>query len=54
VDWRRGQSGVRYVHEFSEAELSDLARETGFRALESFSSDGVDRRSGWYEIWTPG
>lgn len=53
VEWRRGGTGVRYVHEFDERELAGLAQATGFRVEESFLSDGADRHSGLYQIWRP-
>lgn len=51
MDWRRGQRGLRYVHEFSEAELLRLAAECGFVVAETFYSDGADRKSGLYQLW---
>jgi SAM-dependent methyltransferase len=51
LDWRRGGFGLRYVHHFSEKELSNLAAESGFRAVESFYSDGVTGDLGLYQIW---
>jgi tRNA (uracil-5-)-methyltransferase TRM9 len=51
LDWRSGGSGLRYVHHFSEAELADLAQESGFRVLETFYSDGEGGRLGLYQIW---
>ncbi len=53
VDWRGGTAGVRYVHEFRESELTELAAESGFTVVESFLSDGADRRSGLYQTWRP-
>lgn len=51
LDWRAGGSGLRYAHHFSEAELSGLAEETGFRVIESFNSDGENGRLGLYQVW---
>ena len=51
LDWRRGQLGLRYVHEFDEAELFRLAAECGFVVAETFYSDGADQRSGLYQLW---
>jgi SAM-dependent methyltransferase len=51
LDWRGGGHGLRYVHHFSEAELGQLAAETGFRVAQSFLSDGENRRLGLYQIW---
>ena len=51
VDWKRGGAGVRYVHEFTQEELMALAEESAFRVVETFLSDGVDRRSGLYGVW---
>lgn len=53
MDWRRGGTGLRYVHEFSETELDSLAAETGFAVTETFRSDGADAKSGLYGIWRP-
>jgi len=51
LDWRSGGNGLRYVHHFSEQELSDLAAECGFRVVESFLSDGAGGRLGLYQTW---
>lgn len=40
LDWRRGGFGLRYVRYFSDQELENLARETGFRVSRTFYSDG--------------
>lgn len=52
LDWKRGGEGLRYVHQFSEAELNALAEATGFRVVESFHSDGEGGRLGLYQVWT--
>ena len=54
LDWRHGSVGLRYVHQFDEAELHDLAASSGFTVVETFYSDGRDRRSGLYQVWMPG
>lgn len=51
LDWRRGGTGLRYVHHFSEQELAALAGETGFEILASFLSDGQGGRLSLYQIW---
>ncbi len=51
LDWRRGGEGLRYVHQFSKAELAKLARSTGFTIDESFYSDGENGRLGLYQVW---
>jgi SAM-dependent methyltransferase len=51
LDWRRDGSGLRYVHAYSEAELSDLAADTGFHVRETFYSDGENGRLGLYQVW---
>jgi SAM-dependent methyltransferase len=51
LDWRRGGSGLRYAHHFSEAELASLAEDSGFRVLETFYSDGEGGRLGLYQTW---
>lgn len=54
LDWRRGGKGYRYVHHFSENELSRLAELSGFRVVESFYSDGSTGDLGLYQIWEKG
>lgn len=53
LDWRSGGRGLRYVHHFSEEELSELAERSGFRVSETFYSDGENGRLGLYQVWTP-
>ena len=53
LDWRRGGTGVRYVHHFSEKELSRLARKGGFKIQESFYSDGKEGDLSLYQLWEP-
>jgi SAM-dependent methyltransferase len=51
LDWRSGGVGLRYVHHFSESELSRLAQESGFIVLETFYSDGETGNLGLYQLW---
>jgi SAM-dependent methyltransferase len=51
IDWRAGGTGLRYVHCFSEAELSRLASQAGFSVVETFYSDGDGGRLGLYQVW---
>jgi tRNA (uracil-5-)-methyltransferase TRM9 len=51
LDWRQGGTGLRYVHHFSELELSDLAALSGFEIVESFLSDGETHNLGLYQVW---
>lgn len=51
LDWRSGGSGLRYVHHFDEAELSELAQGTGFQVRDVFYSDGETGNLGLYEVW---
>ena len=51
LDWRHGGYGLRYVHYFSEEELSDLAKDSQFMIIESFRSDGQGGKLGLYQIW---
>jgi tRNA (uracil-5-)-methyltransferase TRM9 len=53
LDWRRGGYSLRYVHAFTQAELSSLARESSFDIMETFLSDGENGRQGLYQIWSP-
>jgi tRNA (uracil-5-)-methyltransferase TRM9 len=51
LDWRSGGRGLRYVHHFSEAELSALAGASGFIVRDTFYSDGEGGNLGLYQIW---
>ena len=51
LDWKRGSKGLRYVHHFDEGELSELAKASHFEIVETFYSDGENKRSGLYQIW---
>ena len=51
LDWRNGGKGLRYVHHFDEAELSELAQATGFQVKDVFYSDGETGDLGLYQIW---
>lgn len=51
LDWRSGGEGLRYVHHFSEDELSALAQQSGFMIHDSFYSDGEGGNLGLYQIW---
>ena len=53
LDWRNGGQGLRYIHHFDEQELSELARASHFRVMETFSSDGQGDRLGLYQLWQP-
>jgi 2-polyprenyl-3-methyl-5-hydroxy-6-metoxy-1,4-benzoquinol methylase len=53
IDWRRGGSGIRYVHHFSENELIELADLCGFRVRETFFSDGKEGNLSIYQVWEP-
>ncbi len=51
LDWRSGGTGLRYVHHFQLAELTELAKETSFTILETFYSDGENERLSLYQVW---
>lgn len=51
LDWKRGAPGLRYVHQFDENELAAMARTSRFEIIETFYSDGENKRSGLYQIW---
>lgn len=53
LDWRRGGYGLRYVHQFTEEELADLAMRTNFSVCETFYSDGRGNNLGLYQVWEP-
>ena len=57
LDWRYAlpgqleQTGLRYVHLFTRAELDNLAQASGFAVVESFESDGQGGRLALYQRW---
>jgi SAM-dependent methyltransferase len=51
LDWKRGGTGLRYVHHFNENELANLAKASKFDIIETFYSDGENKRLGLYQIW---
>jgi SAM-dependent methyltransferase len=51
LDWRRGGYGLRYVHQFSEEELEELAESTEFTVTKTYYSDGEGGRLGLYQVW---
>lgn len=51
LDWRRGGSGLRYIHHFTPAELASLAERSGFQIRQTFFSDGETRDLSIYQVW---
>ena len=51
LDWRRDGQGLRYVHQYGEEDLAELAREVGFIVVETFLSDGDGGKLGLYGVW---
>jgi tRNA (uracil-5-)-methyltransferase TRM9 len=51
LDWKRGHTGLRYVHHFDEQELAELAKAGRFEIVETFYSDGENGKLGLYQIW---
>jgi SAM-dependent methyltransferase len=51
LDWRSGGKGLRYIHHFSEGELWEMAKISGFQVRETFYSDGETGDLGLYQIW---
>jgi SAM-dependent methyltransferase len=51
LDWRAGGSGLRYIHQFSSEELTELAGSAGFEVIEEFHSDGETGDLGMYQTW---
>lgn len=57
LDWRQneaqqtGKPGLRYVHLFSNEELSTLAAASGFKIVSEFDSDGAGGNLSLYQIW---
>jgi hypothetical protein len=53
LDWRSGGQGLRYVHQFEEKELNDLAQSCHFLVVDTFYSDGEGGNLGLYQVWKP-
>jgi SAM-dependent methyltransferase len=55
LDWlaEEGKTGYRYVHLFTEDELSRYATANGFSVVDSFYSDGKEGNLALYQIWQP-
>ena len=53
LDWRSGGEGLRYVHQFDERELGELAESSHFEIVEAFYSDGEAGNLGLYQVWKP-
>jgi len=53
MDWKRGGTGLRYVHHFTSAELAHLAALAGFSVTETYLSDGAGGKLGLYQKWKP-
>lgn len=51
LDWKEGGLGFRYVHFFSEDELAQLAKQSGFIIQQSYYSDGKEGNIALYQIW---
>jgi len=52
LDWRAGETiGLRYVHTFSEDELTTLAKTAGFKVIENYYSDGKEGNLALYQTW---
>jgi tRNA (uracil-5-)-methyltransferase TRM9 len=58
LDWRAdeprqtGEVGLRYVHLFQPAELTELAASSGFQVVETFESDGQGGNLSLYQVWS--
>jgi SAM-dependent methyltransferase len=51
LDWKHSGYGLRYVHHFTEEELTLLATSHGFQVAENFNSDGEGGKLSLYQIW---
>jgi SAM-dependent methyltransferase len=52
VDWKRGGSGLRYVHHFDEAELRAIAASADLTPTQSWRSDGATGDMGLYMVFS--
>ena len=53
LDWRSGGHGFRYVHHYTERELTSLAAQSGFRVHATSYHDGASGKLGLYQEWCP-
>ena len=53
LDWRAGGHGYRYVHHYTEKDLSTLADAAGFRIISTSYDDGASGNLGLYQEWHP-
>ena len=51
LDWKRGGTGLRYVHYVNEEELKQLAKASDFEIIETFYSDGENKKLSLYQVW---
>ncbi len=53
LDWRAqpGETGIRYVHHFTEEELTQLVGSSGFTLRDKFDSDGKEGNLSIYQVW---
>jgi len=51
LDWKLGRRGLRYIHYFDEEELADMAHAARFEVIETFYSDGENKRLSVYQVW---
>lgn len=51
LDWKRGGTAYRYVHQYSSPELNELANHSGFDVVDEFLSDGEGGNLGLYQKW---
>lgn len=49
LDWKKGEGGLRYVHQLDEYEIAQLAHQAGLEVVEQFRADG---REGDLSLYT--
>jgi hypothetical protein len=54
LDWRLGSRGLRYVHQFTDDELAEVAQAAGLTVAERFHADGEGGQLGLYQLWRHG
>ncbi len=50
LDWRRGQTALRYCHYVDDVEHAALIAASGLREVVTFRADGQDRRANQYSF----
>jgi SAM-dependent methyltransferase len=51
LDWKRGETAVRFAHSYDTAEMEILIKNTNFKLLKTFVADGSEKKVNTYWIY---